>query len=200
MEANPAVTEYQRELAASHGTIGYLLGETGKPAEALDSLGAALAIQQRLAEANPKITDYRRELVRSNNNIADQLRKARRFSEASAGYTRALAIGEPLVRENPQNTHYQTGPAYSLRGRGVARLDLGDSAGATADTRRAVAIWDQLPARNGEQWFEIACCHATLSALSHREDSGIPAPGRRGRGRPSLGPAQESNRHGLPQP
>src|SRR5262249_25455477 len=64
-------------------------------------------------------------------------------------------------------------PAVSLLGRGLARLDLGDVAGAAEDTRRSLAIWDALPTLNGENWFVTACCHATLSALAGREGSGV---------------------------
>ena len=85
-----------------------------------------------------------------------------------------VAIGEPLARDNPKNTSYQSGPGFSLRRRGLARLDLGDVAGGTADTRRALQIWDGLPTRDGEHWFETACCHATLSA-SRAARSGVPA-------------------------
>ena len=62
-----------------------------------------------------------------------------------------------------------------LRGRGLACLDLGDLAGAAADTRSSLAIWDRLPTRSGEHWYETACCHATLAALAGRERSDVPA-------------------------
>jgi len=68
---------------------------------------------------------------------------------------------------------YGTHLAWSLRGRGLARLGLGDLPGAAADTRRALEIWDGLPSRSGEDWFESACSHATLSALAGRKGSGV---------------------------
>src|SRR5262249_45204182 len=78
------------------------------------------------------------------------------------------------VREDPGNPSHLTVRAHSLRGRGLALLDLGDPAGAAADTRNSLALWDGLPARAGGFWFEKACCHATLSALAGRDDSGVP--------------------------
>jgi hypothetical protein len=84
-------------------------------------------------------------------------------------------VGEPLARENPTNVLYQSDPALSLRGRGLARLGLRDPAGAADDTRRALAIWDALPTRDGGDWFETACCHAALAGLAGQPSSGVPA-------------------------
>ena len=172
----PTPLPIQRDLANSHASIGRSLTATGEPAAARAALGQALAIQQKLADANPAEPTYRREVVAAHNNLSDLLRKARHPAEARDGYDRALAIGEPLARDNPRNTSYQTGPGFSLRGRGLARLDLGDVAGGTADTRRALQIWDGLPTRTGEHWFETACCHATLAALAGRAAFGRPGP------------------------
>ncbi len=65
--------------------------------------------------------------------------------------------------------------AYSLRRRGLARRDTGDPAGAAADARRALALYDSLPARSGNEWFETACCHAALAGLTKRDGSGVSA-------------------------
>ena len=180
-----------------HASIGSSSVREGRAGRARAALGQALAIQQKLADANPAELNYRREVVAAHNNLSDLLRKARHPTEARDGYDRALAIGEPLARDNPKNTSYQSGPGFSLRGRGLARLDLGDVAGGTADTRRALQIWDGLPTRKGEHWFETACCHATLSALAGRAAFG--RPGRRGirRGRQGDGPIEQGRQHGL---
>ena len=50
-------------------TSAILLSETGKPAEALKSNEAALAIRQKLADANPTVTEFQSDLARSHNNI-----------------------------------------------------------------------------------------------------------------------------------
>lgn len=46
---------------------------------------------------------------------------------------------------------------------------------AAADARRALGLYDGLPSRSGEQWFETARCHAALAGLARREGSGVPA-------------------------
>ena len=46
----------------------------------------------------------------------------------------------------------------------VSRVrDLGDQARAAADLQRALGLYDGLPSRSGEEWFETACCHAALA-------------------------------------
>ena len=51
----PDVPQFLRHLAMSQNDIGILLSETGKPAEAMASYHAALAIQQKLADANATV-------------------------------------------------------------------------------------------------------------------------------------------------
>ena len=179
-DANPNATSIQRDLANSHASIGSSLSAMGELAGARAALGQALAIQQKLADANPAEQQYRREVVDSLNNLSDLLRKARRPTEARDGYDRALAIGEPLARDNPKNTSYQAALSFSLRGRGLARLELGDIAGGTADTRRALEIWDGLPTRMGEHWFETACCHRRPCRQAARGPRGLGRTGPRG--------------------
>ena len=54
-DANPADTEYQRDLAKSYNSIGFVLDEIGKTDEGLKALDSALAIRQKLADANPTV-------------------------------------------------------------------------------------------------------------------------------------------------
>src|SRR5262249_9497695 len=53
--------------------------------------------------------------------------------------------------------------------------DLDDLAGAAADARRALALWDSLPSRTGQEWFETACAHTALAGLASRDGSGVSA-------------------------
>jgi tetratricopeptide (TPR) repeat protein len=172
-EASPGVTQHQRDLAAIHNAIGGVLGTIGRTDEARASYEAAREIRQRLAETDPKSPDFRRLLLDSFNRLSDLDRFERRPAEACRGYDQALAIAESLALEYPQNSYYRAGLAISLQGRGLARRDLGDSTGAKADLRRALAIWDGLGGRSGEVLFATACCHAALSALAASVRSSI---------------------------
>jgi hypothetical protein len=65
--------------------------------------------------------------------------------------------------------------AFSLRRRGLARRDLGDPAGATADIRRALRLYDGLATRSREEWYERACCYALAASLAGIAGSGVMA-------------------------
>ena len=82
---------------------------------------------------------------------------------------------DPLVREVPKVAKYRSDLAYSFLRRGLARGDLGDPAGAAADARRAVALWEDLPSRTNEGWVQSACARAALAGLAGRAGSGVPA-------------------------
>ena len=70
---------------------------------------------------------------------------------------------------------YRSLLAWSYRHRGLARRDMGELAGAAADARRALALWEGLPSRSGEEWFETACARAALAGLAGGDDSGVSA-------------------------
>ena len=54
----------------------------------------------------------------------------------------------------------------------LARRDLNDATGASADARRALALYDGVPSRTGEDWFETACCRAALLGLAAPDGAG----------------------------
>jgi serine/threonine protein kinase/tetratricopeptide (TPR) repeat protein len=172
---NPAVTDFRSELAFAHDSLGVFLSQTGKPSQAQAEYRQSLAIRQKLVDENPNVAAHRFDLVNTLNNNSDLLRHAGNAAEARGGFERALALSERLVRENPEITRYRSGPAWSLRGRAMIRRQLADSAGAAADLRRALAIWNAIPSRTGDEWFETACNQAALAGLAGREASGVSA-------------------------
>ena len=175
VDANPNVTDFQKDLARTLSNMAVKRIELGDKTGARAAFDKTLAIQQTLADANPKVTQIRQDLAYTSINSSEFLRKEHSPVEARDGYDRAVAILDRLVKDNPKNPLYQNFLAYGLRGRGLARLDLGDLAGVAADTRRSLEIWEKMTRRSGWEWFQVACCHATLSVLAGRDGSGIPA-------------------------
>jgi hypothetical protein len=51
----------------------------------------------------------------------------------------------------------------------LLELKTGDASGAVANAHRAVGLLEGLPARDGPQWFSLACARATLSAAAGRD-------------------------------
>jgi tetratricopeptide (TPR) repeat protein len=152
-----------------------MLKETGRPGEAEAEYRTALAIRRELADRNPAVPSHRADLASVHTYLADLSGSLGRPAEARDSYDRAIALRERLVQEAPNSASYRSQLASSLRRRGLAWDDLGDVAGASADARRALGLYDGLASRSGDEWFETACCHAALSALAGRGGVGASA-------------------------
>jgi hypothetical protein len=114
-------------------------------------------------------------VANNDNNLSIVLRRLGRPAEARDHGERAVAAREALVQAEPETRRYRVGLAENCLNRGLARRDWGDPAGATADLRRALGVYDALPTRNGEEWFLSACSHAALAGLSGQAGSGVSA-------------------------
>ncbi len=131
-----ATAELRRSLADTVSLIGSLLDDTGKTSEAEAELRQNLAFCQKLADDNPTVPDYRADVALALENLGDVARMLGRETEARDDYERTIALHERLVAEHPARTLYRSHLAWSFRGRGLARLAMGDPAGAAADARR----------------------------------------------------------------
>ncbi len=161
---NPTVPGFRDELANNDIDLGLLLAETDRPTEAETIERKAIALYQKLSDDNPKAPGYKVGLSGAFYYLGDVIRALGRPAEAREEYERAIAIHEKLVKENA-NPWYRSLLAHSLRRHGLALRELGDTNGGTADTRRAMALYDGLASRSAEESFETACCHATLAGL-----------------------------------
>ncbi len=123
----------------------------------------------------PRKVGARSDLALVHFGIGEELRQSGRNAEALDSYGRAIAIGERLMEDDPKNGKYRDEQAAYLVGRGQARRGLGDIAGAAAEIRRALLIFDGLPTPTGEDWFSTALCHAALAGLAGRDGSGVSA-------------------------
>jgi hypothetical protein len=108
-------------------------------------------------------------------NLADLARARGRLAEARDGYDRAIALRERLAGDDPKTPSYRSELAYSPRRRGLAQAALGGASGAAADARRTLGLYDGLPSRSGEEWFETACARAALAGLAGLASSGVSA-------------------------
>ncbi len=106
--------------------------------------------------------------------LGDVYRSSGRVAEAKSIYDRAIALRERRLKDNPSSSeaHYMT--VSSRRRRGLSLRDLGDYAGAAADTRQALRQVDGITAPSSwPHHFEIACCHAVLAGLAGQAGSGV---------------------------
>ena len=86
--ADPANTEWQRDLSVSHNNIGDVLVAQGDVAGALAAYRASLAIGETLAARDPANTEWQRDLSVSHDKIGDVLRGARRWRRRTGGLPR----------------------------------------------------------------------------------------------------------------
>ena len=173
--ANPAVTYFRYGLAYTQVRRGILLSQAGRLKEANAVFRSAAEIYQALADQSPKVPDYADGLASALTRLGDVVRSSGRTVEARDAYDRAIALRERLIKENPTTPAYLGSLAFSLRRRGLARRDLGDPAGAAADVRRALGLYDGLATRSREEWYETACCHAATAGLAGTAGSGVSA-------------------------
>jgi hypothetical protein len=139
---------------------------------------AALAIWQKMADDHPNTPQSRDGMASGLSGLSDLLRRLGRTAEARDAAERAVALREALealVRVDSRSPSDPRGLASSLCSRAMARLVLGDPASAAADARRALALYDALPWRSGEEWFETARCQAVLAGLAAQAGSGMSA-------------------------
>jgi eukaryotic-like serine/threonine-protein kinase len=172
---SPAIALYRRDLAVSHSLIGVLLWKTGDTSGALAELDQARALLEALVAANPKTPEYRDRLASALNFGGDALRELDRPNEARDYYSRAIALREALAAAYPKAPAYRSGLANGLRRLAALKLADGDAAGALADARQAVGLYEGLPSRQGVFWFGLDCPRSTLSAAAGRDGSGLTA-------------------------
>jgi tetratricopeptide (TPR) repeat protein len=172
---NPTVTEFRDTLAMSHNTLGILLYNAGKPEQAVTEFRAVQKVFEEMVATNPKIPDYRDRLAMAHNNLAEIRREMGRLADALDGYDRGIALQDGIVKDQPNVVRFRNSLGIALRGRGLVHLASNDPARAAADTVRALELFDGLPARSGAEWFETACCHATLARLAGRAAPGLTA-------------------------
>ena len=128
--ADPANTEWQRDLSISHNRLGDVARTAGDLAAATAAYQASLDMTTRLAAADPANTEWQRDLSISHNRLGDVARMAGDLAAATAAYQADLDIATRLAAANPVNTEWQ-------RDLSVSHERLGDVAIAAEDLAAA---------------------------------------------------------------
>ena len=167
--ADPANTEWQRDLSVSHERLGDLAVAAGDTTTAADHYNTGLAIRERLAAADPANTEWQRDLSISHNRLGDLARAAGDTTTAADHYNTGLAIAERLAAADPANTEWQ-------RDLSISHNRLGDLARAAGDTTTAadhyntgLAIAERLAAAdpaNTEWQRDLSISHNRLGDLA----------------------------------
>jgi serine/threonine protein kinase/tetratricopeptide (TPR) repeat protein len=101
-DANPAVVDYQRDLAHSYNEVGLLLMmHLGRPEEALTGLRKALAIFQKLADADRAVINFQFGLAINHDVIGWCLLNLGKPVEAAEADRKASDIMQKVVEDHP---------------------------------------------------------------------------------------------------
>jgi eukaryotic-like serine/threonine-protein kinase len=176
VDDDPTVDDFRGVLAETHQTLGDILLQAGQPEKAEMEYRKAHLLSEKLMAENPSVRNYKHMNTSCLYRLGDMARSRGRALEAKSFYDRAIALQEQLLRDEPTFTLVLYSYFSSTRRRGLALRDLGDQAGAAADTRHALRMADGLVSRAGGFIFELACCHAVLAGLAGKAGSGVSAP------------------------
>ena len=167
---------YHARLWTTRRFLYSLLSKTGRPSEAEEELRHALVHSRTMAETASSPPSYRDQFASDYTTLGDLLSSQGRVAEARDCYERAIAIREQLVKDYPHEAQFRIHLAWSLRRRGLAWGDLGDLAGAAADTRRALAVLGRPADEDGRGVVRGRMLrHASLAGLAGRDGSAVPA-------------------------
>jgi serine/threonine-protein kinase len=166
----PPVTDFQRDLALSHNSLGVLQHNTGRASDALASYQQALAIRERLAREHPTIAGFQRDLARGHGNLGLLQSETGRASDALLSYQQALEIFERLVREHPASADFRRNLAQIHNNLGLLQSVMGRTTDALASYQGALKIFERLVRDNPtvtEYQNDLAQCHNNLGVLQH---------------------------------
>ncbi len=170
---DPTQAANKRGLATVLGQIGLLLQQTGHPEGALAEFEQEFLVRNELA--SPGNARAQNSLATCEVNKAAALLVLGRPAEARISCDRSIVIREALFKASPADVGTRTGLAASLLRSGQVRRATGDFAGAAADWRRAIALYEGLPPRSNDVAVFEAGCHAMLSGLAEIAGSGLTA-------------------------
>jgi PAS domain-containing protein len=103
-DANPAVIEFQRDLARSYRALGVMSSGARNLQEQIAWYQTALAIDQKLADANPAVIEFQLAVAKDHGNIASRFLTMGKPEEALEAYRKTFAIIQKLADANPAVT------------------------------------------------------------------------------------------------
>jgi serine/threonine-protein kinase len=103
----PAISRYRSHLADAKQSLGWLVGNLGRPAESERLLRESLGHYERLAADFPAAPQYRHEAAETLDRLGMLLRQTERSAAAEDLLRKAVTIQEQLVADFPQYLGYR---------------------------------------------------------------------------------------------
>ena len=167
--ADPASTEWQRDLSVIRNKLGDLAVAAGDLAAARAAYQAGLDIMVQLAAADPANSGWQRDLSISHNKLGDLAVAAGDLAAARAAYQAALDIAARLAAADPANTEWQRDLSVSHEKLGDVAVAAGDLAAARAAHQASLDIAARLAAAdpaNTEWQRDLSVSHEKLGDLA----------------------------------
>jgi tetratricopeptide (TPR) repeat protein len=167
--ADPANTEWQRDLSVSHERLGNVAVAAGDLTAARTAYQASLDIRARLAAADPANTGRQHELAISHIKLGDAARDAGDLAAARTAYQASLDIMTRLAAADPANTDWQRDLSISHERLGNVALEAGDLAAARTAYQARLDIMTRLAAADpaDTDWQrELSVSHIKLGDVA----------------------------------
>jgi serine/threonine protein kinase/tetratricopeptide (TPR) repeat protein len=164
----PAVPEYRKELAFSHGNLGVLLKDLGNRPEAEWQYRKTWAIFEQLAADFPAVPEYHRNLAKSHGGLGNLLHNLGKHAGAEEQYRQALSLQEKLAVDFPAVPEHRQDLALSHNNLGCLLAEMGKRPEAEEQHRQALALREKLAAdfpAVPEYRQELAHSHGNLGML-----------------------------------
>jgi tetratricopeptide (TPR) repeat protein len=129
----------QRERARAFSSLAKLQQETGRDADAAQSLAVSRDVLNGLAAAAPGVPEYRQELAEVHNDLG-RLWRDTDPNAAEAEYREALRLAESLASDFPATPAYRQDVASTLNNLGVLLQARGRRADAEAAFAQGVSL------------------------------------------------------------
>ena len=146
--ADPANTQWQRDLSICHDRQGDVAVAAGDLTAARAAYQAGLDIRTRLTAADPANTGWQRDLAVSHERLGDVAVAAGDLAAARAAYQTRLEVAARLAAADPANTGWQRDLAISHERMGDVAVAAGDLTAARAAYQAALDIRTRLTAAN----------------------------------------------------
>jgi tetratricopeptide (TPR) repeat protein len=167
--ADPANTEWQRDLSISHDRLGDVAMAAGDMVAARAAYRASLNIAERLAAADPANTEWQHDLSSNYQRLADVAIATGDLAAARAAYQASLDILIRLAAADPANTGWQRDLGSNYDRLGNVAIATGDLAAARIAYQAALDIAERLaaadPANTGWQ-RELSVSHIKLGNVA----------------------------------
>ena len=165
LPAHAEISDFQRELAATHQNVGDIEAATQKLKEAMNSYHEALAIRRKLARENPAVTDDQADLGRILCVLGALQDRSGDSPGAIQSFKQAIERQSLLVEMAPGAKPYlrNLGRQYGELARLQRKSKL--TSEAIASYRQAQDAIEKLPPSGGEDWQYLASLRAAVAAL-----------------------------------